>query len=37
MKGTSNYNAVEKELGRKMHKAISIIQFKLEGQLILPP
>ena len=34
MKGTSNYNAVEKELGRKMHKAISIIQFKLEGQLI---
>ena len=35
MKGTSNYNAVEKELGRKMHKAISIIQFKLEGQMIV--
>ena len=34
MKGTSNYNALEKELGQKMHKAISIIQFKLEGQLI---
>ena len=34
MNGTSNYNALEKELGQKMHKAISIIQFKLEGQLI---
>ena len=34
MKGTSNYNAMEKELGRKMHKAITVIQFKLEGQLI---
>ena len=34
MKGTSNYNALEKELGQKMHKAIAIIQFKLEGQLI---
>ena len=30
----SNYNAMEKELSRKMHKAISIIQFKLEEQLI---
>lgn len=29
----SNYNALEKELSRKMHKAISIIQFKLEGAL----
>lgn len=34
MKGTSNYNAAEKDLGQKMHKAIAIIQFKLEGQLI---
>lgn len=34
MKGTSNYNAMEKELGQKMHKAITVIQFKLEGQLI---
>ena len=34
MKGGSNYNALEKELGKKMHKAISVIQFKLEGQLI---
>ena len=30
-----NYNATEKEYSRKMHKAIAIIQFKLEGQLIL--
>ena len=29
----SNYNALEKELSRKMHKAIAIIQFKLEGAL----
>lgn len=34
MKGTSHYNAMEQELGRKMHKAITVIQFKLEGQLI---
>lgn len=34
VKGTSDYNALEKELGRKMHKAIAIIQFKLEGQLL---
>ena len=34
MKGTSNYNALEKELGQKMHKAIAVIQFKLEGQLL---
>ena len=30
----SNYNALEKELSRKMHKAISMIQFKLEGALV---
>lgn len=34
MKGASDYNALEKELGKKMHKAIAVIQFKLEGQLI---
>ena len=34
LKGGVSYNALEKELGRKMHKAISIIQFKLEGQLL---
>lgn len=33
-KGASYYNATEEELGRKMHKAIAIIQFKLEGQLL---
>ncbi|MDO4307574.1 MAG: fructose-1,6-bisphosphatase [Eubacteriales bacterium] len=33
-KGASYYNAMEEELGRKMHKAIAMIQFKLEGQLI---
>ena len=33
-KGATYYNAMEEELGRKMHKAISIIQFKLEGQLL---
>ena len=31
----SNYNAMEKEYSRKMHKAIAVIQFKLEGQLIM--
>ena len=35
MKGGSNYNKLEKELGMKMHKAVTIIQFKLEGQLIM--
>lgn len=35
MKGGTEYNIREKELGRKMHKAISIIQFKLEGQLLI--
>lgn len=34
MKGSSDYNVLEKELGQKMHKAIAIMQFKLEGQLI---
>lgn len=34
IKGGTNYNALEEELGRKMHKAIAIIQFKLEGQLL---
>ena len=35
MKGdANNYSILEEELGRKMHKAIAIIQFKLEGQLI---
>ncbi len=30
----SQYSAVEKALSLKMHKAISVLQFKLEGQLI---
>ena len=34
LKGNSNYSAAEQELSRKMHKAISIIQFKLEGKLL---
>lgn len=34
IKGEPNYNRAEDELNMKMHKAISIIQFKLEGQLI---
>ena len=33
-KGKVNYNKAEDELNMKMHKAITIIQFKLEGQLI---
>lgn len=33
LKGTSTYDASEIELNQKMHKAISIIQFKVEGQL----
>lgn len=35
MKNSANYNGLEEELGRKMHKAITVLQFKLEGQLIL--
>ena len=34
LKGSPNYSASEMLLDVKMHKAISIIQFKLEGQLI---
>ncbi|MEF9941687.1 MAG: fructose-1,6-bisphosphatase [Lachnospiraceae bacterium] len=32
--GTANYNIKEMKIDTKIHKAISIIQFKLEGQLI---
>lgn len=35
IKGNADYNVLEKELSRKMHKAISMIQFKLEGQLLM--
>lgn len=35
MKNSADYNVTEEELGKKMHKAIAVIQFKLEGQLIL--
>lgn len=35
MKGKQEYSLKEEELTQKMHKAISIIQFKLEGQLVL--
>lgn len=34
MKGNTSINLLEEELGRKMHKAIAVIQFKLEGQLV---
>lgn len=34
LRGSANYNTKEMEMDVKMHKAISIIQFKLEGQLI---
>ena len=34
MKGAFNYNVLEEELGKKMHKAIAVIQFKLEGKLV---
>lgn len=33
--GTANHNKQELELNIRMHKAITIIQFKIEGQLIL--
>ena len=33
LKGTNTYDVSEMELNQKMHKAISIIQFKIEGQL----
>lgn len=36
LKGTSSsFSVMEAELGRQMHKAIAIIQFKLEGQMLL--
>lgn len=34
MKGASNYNVLEEELGKKMHKAIAVIQFKVEEDII---
>ncbi len=34
IKGSSDYNTLETELARKMHKAIAVIQFKLEGSVI---
>lgn len=34
VRGNKSYSETEDELNRKMHKAITIIQFKLEGQLI---
>lgn len=35
LKGSNTYNPSEMEVNLKMHKAISIIQFKAEGQLIM--
>lgn len=35
LKGKQEYSLKEEELTQKMHKAIAIIQFKLEGQLVL--
>lgn len=35
LKNSADYSVTEEELGRKMHKAIAVIQFKLEGQLLL--
>lgn len=34
LKNAASYTVTEEELGRKMHKAITILQFKLEGQLL---
>lgn len=34
LKGGQNYSLSEQQLNIKMHKAISIIQFKVEGQII---
>ncbi|MFR5727740.1 MAG: fructose-1,6-bisphosphatase [Clostridium sp.] len=34
LKGSTSFTAQEKEMEIKMHKAISIIQFKVEGQII---
>lgn len=35
VKGTNTLNPVEQNMNMKMHKAITIIQFKLEGQLLM--
>lgn len=35
LKGDKKYSVSEEELARKMHKAIAVIQFKLEGQLVM--
>lgn len=35
IKGTNRRNPVEQELNKKMHKAITVIQFKLEGKLLM--
>lgn len=34
LRGDTNYNALEVETDVRMHKAITVIQFKLEGQII---
>ena len=34
MKGAFNYNVLEEELGKKMHKAIAVIQFKVEEAMM---
>lgn len=34
VRGSNSFSKIEDELNRRMHKAITIIQFKLEGQLI---
>lgn len=34
LRGSTSYTVQEKEMEIKMHKAISIIQFKIEGQII---
>ena len=35
IKSTNRLNPVEQELNKKMHKAITVIQFKLEGKLLM--
>lgn len=34
LKGSSNTTITERDMNQKMHKAISVIQFKIEGQVI---
>ncbi len=34
LKGEQNYSQSEQQMNMKMHKAISVIQFKVEGQII---